>query len=73
MFQMLTKTDVSKIREVVQSEVKPVRADIKTIKNDITQIRKDIKRIVGFFDSEYLQLRKRVERIKEHLNLPPTF
>jgi predicted nuclease with TOPRIM domain len=68
---MLSKTDVSKIREAVQDEINPIRAGIKTLKTDVAQIRKDIKRIISFFDSEYLQLRKRVERIEEHLNLPP--
>lgn len=43
--------------------------DLKPIKQDITQIRKDISTITDFFDKEYFDLRKRVERIEEHLNL----
>ncbi len=39
----------------------------KSIKEDVMQIRKDQKVIVRFFDSEYLSLRKRVERIEEYL------
>ena len=74
---MLTNTDLGKIgnivqkesRKIVQKEFSPVKKDIKTIKSDISQIRIDIKVIVSFFDREYLELRKRVERIEEHLGL----
>ncbi len=40
------------------------------IKEDISQIRKDQKAIIRFFDREYLNLRKRVERIETFLKLP---
>jgi chromosome segregation ATPase len=68
---MLTKQDLSEIQKVIQKEVDPIKIDIKTIKSDISQIRSDIKTVINFFDKEYLELRKRVERIEEHLNLPP--
>ena len=42
---------------------------LKPIKDDIAHIRKDIKTMVNFFDREYLDLRKRVERIETHLRL----
>lgn len=51
-------------REMIKEELSPV-------KEDIAQIRKDIKTIVNFFDNEYMELRKRVERIEKHLNLSP--
>jgi len=68
---MLTKKDLSEIQKIVQKEINPIKNDVKTIKSDISQIRNDVKTIVNFFDREYLELRKRVERIEEHLNLDP--
>jgi hypothetical protein len=76
---MLTKQDLSEIQKIIQQEtsvivekaINPIKKDIKTIKSDISQIRSDIKTVINFFDKEYLELRKRVERIEEHLNLPP--
>ena len=67
---MLTKQDLSEIQKVIQKEVEPIKKDIKTIKSDATQIRSDVKTVINLFDKEYLELRKKVERIEEHLNLP---
>ena len=59
-------------RKVVVEETKKIiKEELKPIKEDISQIRKDMK-IVIFFDKEYLELRKRIERIEEHLNLSST-
>ncbi len=76
---MLTREDLVEIQKIVQKEtsiivekaISPITKDIKTIKSDISSIRQDIKTVVNFFDKEYLELRARVERIEEHLNLPP--
>lgn len=82
---MLTKNDLQQIQRIVKTEGqqetqkviqretgKIVKRELEAIKEDITQIRKDVKTIVNFFDTEYLELRKRVERIEEHLKLSPT-
>lgn len=67
---MLTKTDLSQIKKIVQEETTVVIGKkLKPIKQDIAQIRNDQKTIISFFDKEYLDLRKRVERIEEHLSL----
>lgn len=70
-------------KEDLQGEIKLVRIeiqkDIRTLTNRVksleiitNRIQKDIKSIINFFDKEFLQLRKRVEKVEEHLNLPPT-
>jgi len=81
---MLTKQDLSQIqqvvhkevqnetRKIVQEELRPLKKDVSTLKEDVAEIRKDVKTIVRFFDREYLELRKRVERIENHLDLHPT-
>jgi len=58
-------------RKIVQEEIEPVKNEIKTIKKDIREIRSDIKAIISFFDREFINLLKRVERIEEHLGLQP--
>ena len=69
---MLDKNDLSLIKKIVHEETTKIVDDrLKPIKQDIAQIRKDNKTIIAFFDREYLDLRKRVERIEGHLNLPP--
>ena len=59
-------TDVSTLK----TDVSTLKKDMSTVKEDISQIRKDMKMIVSFFDREYLELRKRIERIELHLSLP---
>lgn len=69
---MLTKSDLTQIQKIVNSETKKIVAqELKPIKEDVIHIRKDIKTIVNYFDREYLQLRKRVERLENHLHLSP--
>ncbi len=63
---MLTDSDLKKIDGLV---AKRIKQEVKPIKEDIAQIRKDVKVVVNFFDREYLDLRKRVERIEAHLKL----
>lgn len=73
------KKDISGIKsEVVgvKQELEPMKKDIAgikgelvPIKKDIVEIRKDQKTIVSFFDTEYLDLRDRVEVIERRLNI----
>jgi hypothetical protein len=62
---MLTKSDLKQIKEIVR----PLEMDIKTVKVDAAQTRKDVKVLISYFDREYVELRKRIERIEEHLDL----
>jgi hypothetical protein len=72
-------------KSIVREEVKPIKDDIgqirknfatkknlESIKDDVAEIRKDVKTVVSFFDREYLDLRKRVEKIEEHLKIQPS-
>jgi len=69
---MLNKTDLQQIQKIVRQETrKIVKEELISVKKDIIQIRKNMNEIIGFFDTEYMDLRKRVERVEEHLNLPP--
>ncbi|OGG06305.1 hypothetical protein A3D05_01345 [Candidatus Gottesmanbacteria bacterium RIFCSPHIGHO2_02_FULL_40_24] len=69
---MLNKTDLQQIQKIVRQETrKIVKEELISVKKDIVQIRKNMNEIIGFFDTEYMDLRKRVERVEEHLNLPP--
>lgn len=76
------ETESKSLQEDLQGEIKlsriEIQKDIRALKSKIKdleiatgKIQKDIKKIVGFFDEEYLQVRKRVECLESHLNLPP--
>ena len=65
---MLTKLDLKEIDLIVSKRIK---LELKSVKEDISQIRKDTKTVIIFFDKEYLELKKRIERLESHLNLPP--
>lgn len=77
------ETESKSLREDIQGEIKLARIEIqkevsalkdkvKNLEIALSKIQKDIRKIVNFFDEEYLTLRRRVERLEEHLNLPPT-
>ncbi len=72
---MLTKTDLVQIKKVFKNELKnsltknDLKKELKPMKSDIAKIRKDVDVVISLFDREYLELRARVERIEEHLNL----
>lgn len=61
---MLDKKDLNLIKNLVKTELKPV-------KQDLGKIRRDISTLVGFFDSEIVDLRERLDRVEEILNLKP--
>jgi transcriptional regulatory protein LevR len=75
---MLTKNDVKTIGDLFDEKFdkkfdgkfeSAFKKHTTSIKEDIEQIRKDQKLIIKFFDREYLNLRKRVERIESYLKL----
>ena len=72
---MLTKSDLKEIDNVVSKRLQNVttkddlKRELKPIKSDVAKTRKDIDVMLSMFDREYLQLRKRVERIEEHPGL----
>ncbi len=63
---MLNKQDLSAIESLMDNKFKQ---ELKPIKEDIQKIRADQKTIITFFDKEYLELRKRVELIENHLGI----
>lgn len=71
---MLTKTDLNQIRLVVREEVtdevkNQLKKTLEPIKKDVAQTRKDVKVLIAYFDREYVELRKRIDRIEDHLGL----
>ena len=45
----------------IQKDIRDLKSKIKDLEISSNKIQKDIKKIVGFFDEEYLQVRKRAE------------
>jgi hypothetical protein len=60
---MLTNDDLKNIDGLMVKRVQPLA-------QDVVKIRKDMKTVVNFFDHEYLDLRKRIQRLEDHLGLP---
>ncbi len=59
---MLNDKELQQYNEVVQ---KSIRQELEPIKEDIKKIRQNQQTISNFFDSEYLELRHRVEKLEQ--------
>lgn len=51
-------------KEILINQIQPMRLDIK-------KIYKKLDTIIKFFDKDIVTLHKRIDRIENHLNLPP--
>lgn len=56
-------------RMELQKEIRALAERVKNLEIGVRKIQKDVKTVINFFDKEYLNLRKRVEVIEEHLRL----
>jgi hypothetical protein len=70
---MLTKDDLNQIGNILNNalntKLEPVKKDITILKKDVSQTRKDVKVLIAYFDREYVDLRRRIEAIEQHLGL----
>jgi len=64
--------EIKLVRIEIQKDIRALTNRIKNLEIVTNKIQKDIKSIINFFDKEFLRLRKRVEKVEEHLNIPPT-
>ena len=65
---MLTKDDIKSIDNLLSRRF---MAELAPIKSDISKMRNGIDVIISLFDRKYIDLRKRIERIEGHFDLPP--
>ena len=66
---MLTRDDLIAIEKLIN---KGVNIGTKSVKQDFKKyIDRKFKLVIDFFDRDYLNLKKRVDRIDSHLDLPP--
>lgn len=68
---MLTKDDLGAIQTIISNEVKPIKKDVASLKKDVRKLRKDLNITITSFDREIIDTRRRVNRIEDHLHLPP--
>jgi len=69
---MLNDSDIKKIKVAVRSDLENLlKSELKPIKNDIAKMRIDISTMIAFFDKEVIELRTRVSKIEEILNIKP--
>lgn len=62
-----TKKQVSNLKKDIDHATK----NTVIIKATTQRIDENLKTTTNFFDKEYLDLKKRIRRIEDHLNLPP--
>ena len=55
----------------IVTEIRGVENRLKNLEIRITKVQKDLKYTINFLDKEGLKVIKRIERIEEHLHLPP--
>ena len=83
---MLTKIDLSQIREIVHEEVdviveeklnsklklelEPIKKDLKYLKKKVNRIDETVNLIVANYDEADVKLERRVKKIEQHLVLP---
>lgn len=83
---MLTKTDLSQIREIVHEEVdviveeklnsklklelEPIKKDLKYLKKKVNKIDKTVNLIVTNYDEADVKLERRVKKIEQRIALP---
>lgn len=63
---MLTKLDLIQIKKIIQGEA---HQELAPVKRDIKKLQKSMNEILGVLDEEDVRLRKRVEKIEDHLGL----
>lgn len=79
---MLTKSDIQLIKDIFKNSATKddlknfatkddLQQELKPIKQDVSKIRKEMKTLFNFLDKDFVCLRKKVNRVEEHLNLPP--
>jgi Skp family chaperone for outer membrane proteins len=75
--QQIVRTEVKEIiktevKEIIKTEVKQqIRAEIKPIHGELKKLRKDLNAVITTFDGDIMETKKRVDRIEDHLHLPP--
>lgn len=62
--------EIKLARIEIQTDIRELKDRVKNLEISVGKIEKDVKSIIEFFDKDSLRLRKRVEKIEKHLNLP---
>lgn len=66
---MLTSQELHQIQEIFQKEMLPINKDLKIINKDLGETRNDVKVLISYFNHDYVNLRKRIEVLEEHLGI----
>ena len=66
------RTEISGVKQELKTEFsKQLKKEVNPLKKDVKKIKSDIETVIGFFDDEYLRLTKKIDRVEDHLGLPP--
>ncbi len=67
---MLTKSDLSKIGNVIEERLEPVKKDMKYLKKKVNKIDKAVSIIGKNYDQGDVELGRRMTKIEQYLDLP---
>jgi hypothetical protein len=65
------QTDIKMSQMRITGIIDELKNRVKNIEIKINQISKDLKYAINFLDKEDVKTVKRIDRIENHLNLPP--
>ncbi len=62
--------DITMLRLEVTRSIEELKNRIKNLEIKVTKVRKDINTVISLFDRDYINLKKKVIRMEDHLKLP---
>lgn len=65
----LTKSDLNQIGNVIEDKLKPVKKDLTDVGKRVRKIEKTVDLVIDTFDRDIIGLRKRTDRIEQHLRI----
>jgi hypothetical protein len=69
---MFTDEQLQQLRSVIQEENEPLKKELKIVKRSVQKIERTVGVLIKRTDNEDVALRRRVERVEDHLSLPKT-
>ncbi len=67
---MLTKNDLSKIRNIVQEEIS---LETTPVKKSLAKIEKKLDKTIDYFDDRFLNHEKRLKNLEDQPQIKPLF
>lgn len=67
---MLTKSDLSAMKEIVRAETDPIKRSVNDLQKGQRKIIRELNKWTKFFDRDYVNLKKYTAKIAEKVGIP---